>query len=426
MALLTPPFPPSGRFVELVRESSRTLIQGEGVTIPDATIERLLLSPAFTETYRRITATPHGLAFPLKFPSPLSELNFLSFLALLNIASGYHVPLHRETGRGAWDSIRAFVYGLYLSSATDGEGDLLGARGMQTLSEAKIAELLGVSLHTERQHESIQGLTISQLGGPGWELVQLLKTLLDETGKVLANGGYPNLGSFVAEALKEGARVAHVKRDLTAAADVVLERLVSAIPGFRDMGIVNNQPIYCFKKALFLINAISIRFGAKDPPSFPVPHVSHLPVFADNVLPSILIHLGVIDLSTAASQALISLFPTANASASGAAELAAAAEPAQLLAAPKEVPLAESPARNAIVDGPALTPAQSYVLRAAAIEACERIVERAHAMSAAGRGAPWLKDVTLPDLDHWLWAVAKDRADYRALPRFVLRNTPFF
>lgn len=96
---------------------------------------------------------------------------------------------------------------------------------MQTLGEAKIAELLGVSLHTERQHESIQGLTISQLGGPGWELVQLLKTLLDETGKVLANGGYPNLGSFVAEALQEGARVAHVKRDLTAAADVVLERV---------------------------------------------------------------------------------------------------------------------------------------------------------------------------------------------------------
>lgn len=191
--------------------------------------------------------------------------------------------------------------------------------------------------------------------------------------------------------------------------------------------------IYCFKKALFLINAISIRFGAKDPPPFPVPHVSHLPVFADSVLPSILIHLGVIDLSTAASPALISLFPTANAgaasaSASGAAELAAAAvpEPAQLLLAAAAQSPAESPARNAIVDGPALTPAQSYILRAAAIEACERIVERAHAMSAAGRGAPWLKDVTLPDLDHWLWAVAKDRADYRALPRFVLRNTPFF
>jgi hypothetical protein len=184
----------------------------------------LLLSPAFTETYHRITTTSHGLAFPLNFPSPLSELNFLSILALLNIASGYRVPLHQETGRGAWDSIRTFVFGLYLSSATDGEGDLLSARGMQTLSEAKIAELLGVSLHTDKQHESIKGLTISQIGGPGWELVQLLKMLLDETGKALVDRGYPNLGSFVAEALKEGSR-AQEKGDPAAASDVVLERV---------------------------------------------------------------------------------------------------------------------------------------------------------------------------------------------------------
>ena len=182
----------------------------------------MLLSPAFTETYHRITSTSHGLAFPLNFPSPLSELNFLSILALLNIASGYRVPLHWETGRGAWDSIRSFVFGLYLSSATGGEGDLLSSRGMQTLSEAKIAELLGVSLHTERQHESIRGVTIGQVGGPGWELVQLLKTLLDETGKVLVDRGYPNLGSFVAEALKEGAKVSG-KGDPAAASDVILE-----------------------------------------------------------------------------------------------------------------------------------------------------------------------------------------------------------
>ena len=192
--------------------------------------------------------------------------------------------------------------------------------------------------------------------------------------------------------------------------------------------------IYCFKKALFLINAIAIRFAAKrerdDARSpFPIPPTSHLPVFADNVLPSILIHLGVIDLASATSTSsstsapLASLFPAVD----GGAAATAAADPALLLAAAPELP----PARTTegvlpIVDGPVLTPAQAYVLRAAAIEACDRIVSHAHALSAAGRGAPWLKDVTLPDLDTWLWAVAKDRPDYRALPRFVLRNTPFF
>ena len=174
--------------------------------------------------------------------------------------------------------------------------------------------------------------------------------------------------------------------------------------------------IYCFKKALFLINAIAIRFGAKDPSPFPIPQTSHLPVFADNVLPSILIHLGVIDLSTAVP-ALATLFHAAGdgdgaAVANRPAHTRTPSNMALLLAAAPET--AAPPARTGKVSGPTVpipvegptpTPAQAYVLRAAAIEACERIVAHAHAMSAAGRGAPWLKDVTLPDLDNWLWAV---------------------
>ena len=76
-----------------------------------------------------------------------------------------------------------------------------------------------------------------------------------------------------------------------------------------------------------------------------------------------------------------------------------------------------------------LTAEQAYILRAAAIDACELIVEYAHSMDAAeleDRGLEWLREITLPDLDTWLWAVAKDRPDYRKLERFVLRNTLFF
>jgi hypothetical protein len=166
------------------------------------------------------------------------------------------------------------------------------------------------------------------------------------------------------------------------------------------------------------------------------------------VLPSILIHLGVIDLSTAAP-ALASLFPAATAAVPSDADadrpahtlsttallLARAAAP-EPTAPPARIGKGEGEERAAAAtattripipdDGPTPTPAQAYVLRAAAIEACERIVAHAHAMGAAGPGAPWLKDLTLPDLDIWLWAIAKDRPDYRALPRFALRNTPFF
>jgi hypothetical protein len=150
-------------------------------------------------------------------------------------------------------------------------------------------------------------------------------------------------------------------------------------------------------------------------------------------LPSILIHLGVIDLSstTSSTLALANIFPAIDGAAAAAATASvAAADPALRLLAAASEPRAQARMAEevvvSVVNGPMLTPAQSYVLRAAAIEACERIVSHAHAMGAVGRGAPWLKDLTLPDLDNWLWAVANDRPDYRALPRFVLRNTPFF
>ena len=51
--------------------------------------------------------------------------------------------------------------------------------------------------------------------------------------------------------------------------------------------------VYIFKKALFLLNAISLRFSPSSPPSdpplevtFPIPDIRDLPIFADNVIPS--------------------------------------------------------------------------------------------------------------------------------------------
>lgn len=61
------------------------------------------------------------------------------------------------------------------------------------------------------------------------------------------------------------------------------------------MAIVNGQAIYCFKKVLFLIHAIRLQFGALKPAPFPVADTRQSPVFADNVLPTMLMHFGVIE-----------------------------------------------------------------------------------------------------------------------------------
>ncbi|KAG0704661.1 hypothetical protein DFH29DRAFT_910378 [Suillus ampliporus] len=407
---MEPDFPSPGTIISSIKESCRTLTAAAHIKVEAAAIKRLLESPSFRSSFHRVSGS-HGLAFPLKFPSILSELNFLSVLSLLNFASGYRVPLHEQTGRGAWDNIRAFTFSLYLSSAT-GQGDLLSAKGMKTMSEQQVAQHMGVTIHVERPHETIPGVTVGELGGPIYELVKLISSTLTETGQILDASGYSELGSFVLESLKEGA-----KADPSASLGIVLERLVRAIPAFRDMAVVNGKPVYCFKKALFLIHAVKIRFGSAPSPLFPIPSTVQAPVFTDNVLPSLLVHLGVLDLSGATSHGLHTLFPGAESEDKITALLSLPPEASQVAQVTKKTPPK---------DGPVLTKEQAYILRAAAVHACEKIVEYARGEGQLNEEEKWLKDITLPELDIWLWAVAKDRPDYRKLERFVLRGTVAF
>ncbi|KAJ7502779.1 hypothetical protein B0H11DRAFT_1986295 [Mycena galericulata] len=399
-------FPPSGEFLQSIRTSSKALREAASISIEEQAIKRLLFSPAFTTSFKRVSAS-HGLAMPLNFSSTGAELNLLSILSLLNFGSGYRAPLHAETGHGAWDCMRAFVFSLYITASVD-EDDLLSARGMQNITEGKVAELMRVNVHTEKPHETLQHVTIGELRGPMYDLVRLVTQVLNETGEILVNMGYPDLGMFVLEALKDG-RKALLAKDNHADVEVILERLVRAFPAFQDMAVVDGQRIFCFKKALFLIHAISIRFGSAEPPPFPVPSTSHMPVFSDNVLPSLLIHLGVIDISRSPNLSL--LFPHAGSSEQLAALLATAAP-------------GTGDAPTLPKDGPVLSTTQAYVLRAAAIDACELITAVAHTLHEPS--LEWLKDLQLPLLDMWLWAVAKDRTDYRQLERFVVRDTVYF
>ena len=151
---------------------------------------------------------------PLKFPSVAAEVNLVSILSLLNFAHGYRVPLRRATGRGAYDTIRALIFSIYLSSDSDaGDGGPMSAKGMCSISSAAVADLMQLAnhMHVERPHPTIPALTVGQLGGPLYELVGLVTKVLNETGDFLVKGGYPDLGSYVLEALKEGERVGHEK-----------------------------------------------------------------------------------------------------------------------------------------------------------------------------------------------------------------------
>lgn len=155
-----------------------------------------------------------------------------------------------------------------------------------------------------------------------------------------------------------------------------------------------------------MIHLVNLRFSSS-PHDFVVPDTSRLPVFSDNVVPSILVHLGIIDLSSA-TLGLDKLFPDVDAD--------VLLQPVASVESMKGIPN----------EGPVLTPEQSYALRAAAVHACEVAVNTARGLTITDQNFLWVNSITLPELDGWLWAGAKDRADYRRLGRFSLTNTEFF
>ena len=156
-----------------------------------------------------------------------------------------------------------------------------------------------------------------------------------------------------------------------------------------------------------MIHLVNLRFSSS-PHDFVVPDTSQLPVFSDNVVPSILVHLGIVDLSSA-TLGLDKLFLDVDADA--------------LL---QPTASAEKTAEGVPKEGPVLKSEQSYALRAAAIYACEMVVSTARSLVITDQNLLWVNSITLPELDAWLWAGAKDRMDYRRLGRFSLTNTEFF
>jgi hypothetical protein len=104
------------------------------------------------------------------------------------------------------------------------EDDLLSAKGMKRITDEKIAELLRVNIFEEVPHETIPAVTVGRVGGPMFELVQLIRQVLNETGEVLVNSGYVDLGSFVLESLKQAEKVSSAEKP-NDAVNVVLERV---------------------------------------------------------------------------------------------------------------------------------------------------------------------------------------------------------
>ncbi|EPQ28500.1 uncharacterized protein PFL1_03803 [Pseudozyma flocculosa PF-1] len=409
-----PPAPASGTFISSVRRSCRVAREAASISISTAAIDAFLLS-LDRATFDRLK-TQHGLVFPLQFPNLTAEVNFLAILSLLNTLSGYRSAFHSATGSGAYQNVQRLLFGLYLTGGDDAASTAvsgsshLTAQGLANLSAGTVAELLGVSLHEEKKHDKIEAITVGIRGGPMNEAVELVVGLCNDTGKRLLDAGYPSLGAFVIEALKDAERLTADRGD-EAGADKFIEKVVTFLPGFNDAYQLPTGPVYVFKKAFFLLQALHQRLGSPSSASssLKVPQTTTtLPMFVDNVLPTMLVQLGIVDLSSCVVDALKRWGPVeTKAQEPGAAE-------------------ASEGKREAKDEGPTLTAAEAYTVRAACLDAGVEVVKRAKELAKTSADKAWLDQLNEVDLDGYLWAVAKDDGALRSVPRMVERNTVMY
>ncbi|GAA5852516.1 hypothetical protein JCM9279_003482 [Rhodotorula babjevae] len=359
--------PPPESLSSSVRESCAACTTRSSISIDRQAVDAFILSIKEEDW----TPSDHGVRMPLAFESVVDELNVLSTLALLNFLSGYRHILHRISGRGAYSTILSTVLAAYLSSPDS----LLSTTGMAGATAAQLADLARIRTHTERQHESLP-VTVGVKDDDAFEVLELLAGVLRQTGAALQAAGSDSLGAWVQDALIEA----------QGSAGAFIHTLASTFPAFRDVHVVDGEPVYLLKKALWLATVVSLRFKGESVP-FKVPALDDVPVFADNVLPTLLLHYDILSLSSSTNPALAAVS----------------------LSAPDTLLLASNSATR---------------LRASAVTACAVIVERAHELSVEeGRG--WLAAWTEQQLDGWLWDQSK-RDELRKVERVAERGTVFY
>jgi len=167
--------------------------------------------------------------------------------------------------------------------------------------------------------------------------------------------------------------------------------MVEAIPGFRDMSLVDGQPVYLFKKIQLLTQDMYERFSTSHPEMFKFYDIDEVTIFSDNVIPTILHHLNIIRLDVPEDRT------------------------------PRQIGIIKG-LQEDLQTGRETTEERSYVFRAAAVDACEIIIQIARNSSNA---PPFVKAMTAEKIDAYLWQLAKKGA-LRDIVRFSDPNTIFF
>lgn len=229
-----------------------------------------------------------------------------------------------------------------------------------------IAETFQIPIDREVKHEKLDFVTLTEPTALK-PFAAGLTAVLNTTGQYLEAHNYKDLAQFIME---------HVKANPQNATSLI-EHLIKAFPGLQDSYMFPNhtEPVFLYKKAQIMVYHIWCTFKEQLPELFNFKDIDSLTVFSDNVIPTMLAHLGVI-----------------------------------------EVPEAWQKDIDNNLD---LSVEAATTLRAAGVVACEDIVK------AVRSGTGPVHSMTTGGLDVYLWRLGKV-GDYRKVHRFQLKDTVMF
>ncbi|TIC75520.1 hypothetical protein E3Q00_00794 [Wallemia mellicola] len=244
--------------------------------------------PINNETFEKLS-TNHGYKLPLKFSNISEELSVFGLLSALNFASGYRETLHKYTGKGAFDNIKRFVLGLFLSK----DSGTLTVDGLEGFTNEFTIELLDIKPFNEKPHPTLPGVVVGERDDVAFEFVNLVTSTLNDIGRTLRQLNKASFGDYLFDLFSQAS-----------GADNIVNDLVTRFESFRDEHTVkvgaDNVQIKLYKKALILVETISIELRGRSDVPFELPSVE-LPIFSDNVIPSMLLHWGIIEIPESSS-----------------------------------------------------------------------------------------------------------------------------
>lgn len=401
--------------LSLVKSSCRDLLTDNAdVTIDEAALERYVEAL----DHRALLAQPKKM-FPLNFPTPRSEINFLCTLASLQIGSGWRVALHAQRGgKGAAETITFGCMGMHIS----GE---ITAQTLLNLSQFEVSQLFGLKIteefelqpgiHSERPTElkslaeairrvcNTTGTMLRSLGFEDWAAFWMKGAKIQEIDPATNEPVRPSAEEAVArlvrsfEALQDAyilppraAAAAAAKKseeageakeasaDAAAAASAEAPAPAAApASSSSSSSAASSAPraVYLLKKAQLMVADLYLRFHDDASLPFNYRDIDSLAVFSDNVLPAVLRAQGVLVYSP---------------------ELA-----------------------KAVDSGVKITDrTQEASIRAGAVVACEKIIGRYNAL----KGTPdHPRPLNAVRLDYDLWLAGK-KPEFRKLARHATHS----